>query len=576
MKTTNRRFIGFRDKKSPFEFAGLGAGTAAMVAAVSLVLSLPLAGQKVEVPIETGLRKPEALPAGDKIDLTLNRAIELALRNALDLDVSMLSYEYSRLGIGIAEGAFDSSLGANLGASRTKSAVVSGFDSSDSKSQNLNFNYTMPFQWGGGAQIGLTNVRRDSVVQGFTLVNPTLSTGLTASFTQPLMRNFGKDINTRLIVQARLARDSSAFDFQKTVQTAVQTVENAYWDLVNARANLKAKLEALDRAKDFNRITKIKIDVGALAPIDIVQTEVAVAQREQDIINAESLIGDAEDRLKRILNVSGTIDWKKPIIPIDEPAAVPITVDLEKSIQHALAIRPEVKQAILGIESKKINLAYNRNQLKPRLDLSGTYGLSGVGASQTLQQCSIPGVSVDECITKGGTILTTDLNYSDAYQQIWHADYPNWTVGLTFSIPIGNRVAKGNVAQARTDLELSRTNLALLRQNIQLEVRAAQRGIDTGYKSVVAARKSRELAEKNLEAEQKKYENGMTTSFQVAQIQNDLTSAQSGEILALSQYLKAVTAWHKAVGDILDVKSIELTGLPVNLGPVTGEEGQAK
>ena len=102
------------------------------------------------------------------------------------------------------------------------------------------------------------------------------------------------------------------------MQTAIQTAENAYWDLVYAVENLKAKQEALDRAKDLNRITKIKIDVGALAPIDIVQTEVTIAQREQDIIIAEGLIGDAQDRLRRLLNVQSIPDWNRPIVPTDQ------------------------------------------------------------------------------------------------------------------------------------------------------------------------------------------------------------------------------------------------------------------
>ena len=105
-----------------------------------------------------------------------------------------------------------------------------------------------------------------------------------------------------------------------SVQTAIHLVENAYWDLVYALENLRAKQEALDRAKDLNRITQIKIDVGALAPIDIVQTEVTIAQREQDIITAEGLIGDAEDLLRRLLNVQALLDWNRPIVPTDSPA----------------------------------------------------------------------------------------------------------------------------------------------------------------------------------------------------------------------------------------------------------------
>ena len=547
---------------------------AAFLGFVTLLPAPPLAAADVvQVPLAAKQRKAEPLPAGERIELSLSRAIELALKNALDLEVSALTYERSVSGITSAAGAFDPAFGVDGGLSGTSSPVFSRFDASDTKQQKLNFSFGGLSEWGGTYQVSLNNNRRDSVIQGFTLINPTLSSSFGVAITQPLLRNFGKEVNTRYVVQARIARDAAAWDFALSIQNAVQLVENAYWDLVNAISNLKAKKEALERAQDFNRITKIKIDVGALAPIDIVQTEVSIAQREQEIINAEGLIGDAEDRLKRLLNVTGSADWARRIVPTDAPAAVRLDVDVDKAIEKALSLRPEVKQRVVDIESKKLTLVYNRNQLKPRLDFTGSYGLGGVGANASLSECSLAGVSVTDCVSQGGTVLTKAIDYIDAYYQMRGADYPSWAVGLTLSIPIGNRVAKGNAAAAATELELSRTSLALLRQNVALEVRNAARSLDTTFKAVVAAKKSRELAERNLEAEQKKFENGMTTSFQVAQIQNDLTTAQTAELVALSSYLKAVTAWHKSTGDILTVKGIELTGLPVTIGPTPGEEG---
>ncbi|HKC24338.1 MAG TPA: TolC family protein, partial [Thermoanaerobaculia bacterium] len=131
-------------------------------------------------------------------------------------------------------------------------------------------------------------------------------------------------------------------------------------------------------------------------------------------------------------------------------------------------------------------------------------------------------------------------------------------------------------AIARTDLDLSRTNLALLKENLVVEVRAAARSIDTAFRSVAAATKSRELAERNLDAEKKKYENGMTTSFQVAQIQNDLTTARTNELQAIAIYVKSIAAWHKAIGDILPARDIEVTGIPVTLDATPPEEGAVR
>lgn len=536
------------------------------LAAAALLAGVPSAvlAQKVEVPIASADRKPSPLPEGEKIELTLQEAIALALRNALDLDVASYGYEKAAFSLGSAEGIFDAALSAEVTAQRNETPPVRSLQATDSRSQTGNIFVGGLLPWGTTYEAGWTNRRNDSpsvgteLIPGYIEINPTYSSSLSASIVQPLLRDFGKMANTRLIVQSRIARDQAAWSFASAVQATIQTVENAYWDLLFANENLKAKTEALERAKDLNRITKIKIDVGALAPIEIVQTEVTIAQREQEIIVAEGLIGDAQDRLKRILNVKGRVEWDRPIVPSDKPVMESREFDVEAGIQRALELRPEVKQAVVDIESKKVSLAYNRNQLKPRLDLSAGYGLSGVGYNKTLEG------------PEGGYV---SRDYMDALYQIRDADYPGWNVGLSFSVPILNRTAKGNVAVAATDLELSRTNLTILKQNLQLEVRSAARAVDTAKRSVVAAKKSRELAERNLDAEKKKYENGMTTSFQVSQIQNDLTAARTTELQAILGYTRSVVSWHRAVGDLLEVKGVDLQGLPVPTGPTPPEEG---
>ena len=548
--------------------------TGVLAAGVALAPAVAPA-ESMQVPITASDRKSEQLPSGAKIELSLQKTISLALSNALDLNVASYTYDKAAFSFAGSRGIYDPVLELDLNASGSESPVVATYLPSATKSQNANAFLSGLLPWGTSYQAGWTNKRSDAP-SSFTTINPSLTSTLAGSLTQPLLRNFGRDVTERLIVQTRIARDQSAWGFVQSVQNAVQTVENAYWDLLYSLENLKAKQEALARARDFNRITKIKIDVGALAPIEIVQTEVTIAQREQDIITAEGQIGDAQDRLKRILNVRGRIEWDRPIVPTDRPTVVRLDLDVDKGIQTALSLRPEVKQAVVDIDSKKVTLVYNRNQLRPRLDLAASYGLSGLGAQKAaLTTCSISGVSVDNCAAAGGQVITTplNLNYSDALYQVRNQDFPSWTVGLVFTVPIGNRTAKANAAMAATDLELSRTNLALLLQNLQLEVRASARAVDTAYRTVLAARKSRELAERNLDAEEKKFQNGMTTSFQVAQIQNDLTSARSTELQAITGHLKAIVTWHKSVGDLLPWKEITLAGLPVTTGATPAEEG---
>ncbi len=561
-------------KQSELKTAAGRVATGVLSAVMILVAGTGQAAS-VTVPIDPSARRTEPMPVGEKIELTLRQAITLALSNALDLNVAGYTYEKAQFGFAGSRGIFDPTFELDVNANRTESSTVSTYLPSDRKTQNANAFLSGLLPWGTTYQAGWTNARSDAP-NSFTLINPSYSSSVALSLTQPLLRNFGRDVNERLVVQARISRDQSAWAFVQSVQTAVQTVENAYWDLLYALENLKAKQEALDRAKDFNRITKIKIDVGALAPIEIVQTEVTIALREQDIITAEGQIGDAQDRLKRILNVNGQIEWNRPIVPTDQPSIEKFEIDPEKGLKSALELRPEVKQAVIDIESKKVTLVYNRNQLKPRLDLAASYGLGGLGAQKTsIEVCSIETIPVADCVAAGGQVLQNplNLNYSDAIYQLRGRNFPSWTVGLIFAIPIGNRTAKGNAAVAATDLELSRTSLTLLKQNLQLEVRAAGRAVDTAFRTILAARKSRELAERNLDAEEKKFQNGMTTSFQVAQIQNDLTTARSNELQAITGHSKAIVAWHKSIGDLLIVNDIVLANIPVTTGPTAPEEG---
>jgi outer membrane protein TolC len=534
----------------------------ALLTGLSLAIApLARAAEPYPVPIGSKTRRGQAFPSGDRIELSLQQAIVFALENTLDLDVASYTFERSGFGIGSAQGAFDPFVELDLNASGTQIPVTSSIQASETKRQSANafFGGLLPF--GTTYQAGWTNVRNDSAIPGFTTINPTYTSNLSLSATQPLLRNFGATVNERFIVQARYLRDQNAWQFAITVRDTVQKVENAYWDLAYAIANLKAKQEALDRAGDVNHITKVKIDVGALAPIDIVQTEVTIAQREQDIILAEGLIGDAQDALRRVLNVSKVEDWNRTILPTDIPDQSLFRVDADEGVRRAFQTRPEVKQAVMDIESKKLTYVYNRNQLMPRLDLSASYGLAGVGANATV-------------VNPDGT--TNQLAYSDALTSIGKADFPAWTAGLVFNIPIFNRVARGNAAIAATDLELSRANLNILKLNLAVEVRAAARSVDTAYRAVLAFRKGRELAERNLDAEQKKYENGLSTSFQVAQLQNDLTTARTQELLAIAAYRKSITAWYRSTGDLLKVKNIVLPNLPVTIDPTAAEEGAVR
>jgi len=316
------------------------------------------------------------------------------------------------------------------------------------------------------------------------------------------------------------------------------------------------KQEAVGIATELNRITRIKIDVGSLAPIDIVQTEVGIATAEQDVINAEGVLGVAEDQLRRTLNFEATTPATTPIIPTDEIRVERQPFDLAAGITGALEHRPEILAQNFVVASDQLRYEYWQNQTLPQLDLIAGYGKSGL-SGKTFATDPNTGQLIQP------PQVLSNTNWFNAADQLFSDNFKNWRVGFVFSYPIFNRSARGARGVAEFNLETEKANLTVLEQNVVQNVRNAHRVIDTASRQIDAAAKGRELAERNLDAARKKYDNGMTTSFEVSQIQVQLSDAQSRELNALAIYRKAVSAYHSAIADILDWKGVKIDNIPV-------------
>jgi outer membrane protein len=533
--------------------AVLSAGALILLSAAALV-----AQPAPVVSAVPGQRTPQQLPPAGKdgIPLTLDQAVGYALANNQDLNVTVNAAEASQFFLFSNYGIYDPLLQAfgtrahneQPTASQLSGAAILKTDTSDAGAQ-----VSQLIPWGGTFTLGYAG-NRTKTNSAFFDVNPSFSSGLTASVNQPLLRSFGQLATNWLIETARNSRDSSYQDFVRSVQATVNATEQAYWDLAYAYDNLKVKLEAKAIAVELNRITKIKIDVGSLAPIDIVQTEVNIATADQDIINAEGTIGLAQDQLMRQLNFDPTVWNAAPIIPTDPVRVEEQRFNLEDGMKTALARRPEIISQQYTVASGQIRYAYYRNQVLPQLNLQASYGNSG-GAT----------------VLPDGTILNP--GWGGAVDTTFGRDFNNWKVGLVFSYPIFNRAAKGNEGVARYNLDTSKAQLTVIEQNIIVDVRNSHRAIDTAEKQIVAAGKGRELAERNLDAARKKYENGMTTGFEVSQLQTNLSDARSRELNALVIYRKAVAAYHNSIADILDWKGVKIEGMPEMTPPATDPRG---
>ena len=532
---------------------------AAAVAIGLQALSAAAPGQeKPVISARPGRRPVREMPAAAQgsVPLSLDQAIGLALANNQDLNVTVNAAESTRFSLFQTLGIYDPLVTGFLSRSHTEQpatsalsgALVNTTDSSDARAQVAQLAPT-----GGTFTLGFTG-NRTTNNSSFNFVNPSYASGLQLSMNQPLLRNFGRKATNWLISIGRNTRDSAYQTFVRSAQSVVNNVEQAYWDLVYSLQNLEVKKESLRIAQDLNRITKIKIDVGSLAPIEITQTEVGIATAEQDIITAEGLIGDAQDRLQRVLNVDPT-RWFASVVPTDEVRGEDVKIGLDEGTKTALTRRPEVLQAAILVDSDRIRYDYYANQVLPGLNLAASYGNPGIG-----------GTTHDP---NTGAIISTG-DFSDAFRQVIDRKFKNWSVGLNFSYPIMNRAARGAYGAAKYVWESDKATLTTTEHNVVVEVRAAARAIDTARRSIVAAQKGRELAEKNLDAGKKKFDNGMATSFEVTQIQRDLSDARTKELQALAIYRKAVAAYHFAIADNLDWKGVQVEGLPDTTPPSTG------
>jgi outer membrane protein TolC len=488
---------------------------------------MPLAAGAAEVVVNTNaVRPPAEAPALDirdnAIQLSLERAVEIALQQNLGLVIERYVRTQQRLGITQSLGIYDLLANATALATDEKSATVSALEASESNRQAVDFSFTQLIPTGGTVSFGWDGSRTESNSQ--FLESPTFyNSGANFTFTQPLLRDFGRLATERGIIVARTNSQVSRQEFERQVTATIQQVVDAYWNLVGARQQLVVAQESLGLARELHDRNRIQVEVGTMAPLEIVQSEAAIASREEDIIRATSAIGDAEDVLRQLLNLPAGELWERPIQPTTPPETERIAIDVDDAIATAYVERPELRTDELRVAQAEIDAEFFRNQLRPTLDLAVDYGFSGVG-----------------------------LAFSDALSQVRDLDFRGWTTRLIFAYPLQNRSARAQSAIANLDLERLQTVLDQTKTVIATEVRRAARAVETAAKQIEAARISREFQEKNLEAERKRYENGMSTSFQITEIQEDVTQARSNEVTATINYRTALAEYYRAIGRLLE------------------------
>jgi outer membrane protein TolC len=499
--------------------------------------------------ISLGLQAQET-----KRSLSLEDCILKAMKDNLNVSVEVLSPELADISISLAKERFLPSLSFGYNLQRTNSPSFS-FIEADEKISSDYYDYSSRISQvlptGGSFTITLSSYKSETN-QKFLSVNPRFGSNLSFFFNQPILRNFGFKINRSEIILARNNREMSESQFKTVLMDTIYEVESAYWNLVHSIEDLKVKKQALELASDLLAKNKREVEVGTLAPIEILSAESEVATREADILQAESMVKNNEDLLKTVINLAGEEEGVDiEILPVDKPNFTLREVSFEEALVTALQNRPDLQATRVDIKSKELNLSYAKNQLLPDLSLNASYWSPGVSGTQLVYDPLDPFGSDPISTIPGGS--------SEALKDALGLKYENWAVGLTLSIPLNTILSRAQHAQARVNLNQTTLRLKNQEQQVALEIKNAVRAVQTDYKRVQAYRVARELAMQKLEAEEKKLKVGLTTNYVVLQYQRDLANARSAELRAIIDYNLSLAQLDRTTGTSLKKKNIQLS-----------------
>jgi outer membrane protein TolC len=404
----------------------------------------------------------------------------------------------------------------------------------------------------GTSYVAALGGQRQSTTSLSNVFNPAVSSNFLIGFNQPLLNGFGYRANSKFI---RISKNNSMIAdsvFRQQVIVAVTQILNLYYDLVSFRDNVRVAERSLALAQKTLSDNKRQVEIGTLAPIEVVRAESEVAARQQDLIFAQTNLQKQQTLLKTALakqvdkDVAGAEIEPTEALPEPKPEDIP---PLDEALRMASQNRPELEQADLNLRNQEIVIKANRNALLPTFDIFATYAGSGLSGNY----CITPNVPAAVCQAE---ILMRGVGQS--LTQSFHGNFPDYSFGATLQIPIKNRSAQADAARALIEQRQLRTQQQKTRNQVEQEVRNAEIAMIQAKSQIEAARKAVLLARQTLDAEQKKFQLGESTVFLVIQAQRDLVLAEFREVQARSIYAKALTEFAQATGTTLSKHRIEL------------------
>lgn len=465
--------------------------------------------------------------------MSLNEAIQLALKHNFDVQIEQLSPRIARFNYEVAESYYDPTIDFSV------------LQRNSTREGGINENTGEPFP----------STSSDGTVVGGGIAGA-LPTGLTYDFgpnithntgssrgnpfdlyegqagitmRQPLLRNFLIDAGRRNILLAKKDIEISEFALSSQLMTVINQVEQTYYDLMFTRESIKVQETALKLAERLVAENRRKVEVGTLAPLEQSQSESQASVARADLVSAQGNYETQQNLLKSLITDQYREWHATEIVPTEKLVVVPEEFDVMESWKRGLAYRPDLNQLRSDLDRRDITLRYQRNQILPSFDLVGSYGRNGLANDV------------------GGVF--TDLNRETS---------PFYTFGAVFSIPLSRRGPRNAYNATKAEVEQAKLRLQSAEQTVMIQIDNALKTARTNRERIGARRAAREYAEKALAAEGKRLEAGRSTSFVVLQLQREFTSARSEEIRAIADYFKALSQIAFNEGSTLLNNNLEL------------------
>jgi len=499
---------------------------------------------------QTAPPRPSTAPpgaTGPRVTLTLEDAVKRALENNLDIAVQRIGQQTYDVDIASIRSVYSPTLSSIVSSSNSKNASTSTISGGQTGATINNSTFlfngglTQDVPWaGGGFNLQLDN-RRSETSNTTATINPQYNPTWSAAYNQPLLRDFKIDTTRQQLLVTRINQNISDIQLREVTINTIANVRNAYWDFVFSVQSVETSKQSLALAEELYRNNQAKVEIGTMAPIDVVQAQAQVAAQRQQLVTAEGSQRTAEIALKRLI-VSGTNDplWMSTIDPTDRPDFAPEPIDVVAAIQRALSARTDILRARKDLEANDVTLRYLQNQRLPQVDFQTRYASTGIGGNRL-----ITAGSDGNGVNRGEVIGIDPGGYLDALSTLFRNRLPTWSVGLNMTYNIGTSSADASVARARIQQNQIEVQLRQIDLEVTSDVNNAAIQVQNTAESVQAAQAARDLAQQQLDAENSKFSVGMSTNFQVVQFQRDLSTAQNNELRAVLAYRKAVVEFDR-------------------------------